>query len=151
MMICEKCGCVYEDSEAFETSYIYDSTPFGRVAIARASDLKDCDCGGQLAPAKKCSACGVWIPEDSRDVCDECLDAAETVDVAIALGDINTVPIEVNGFAASVLGSEEINRILNEYARNYASDGDAAVKRYVRNDDNYLAEVFDAISEAVGV
>lgn len=139
MMICERCGKLFPDEEAYEVGYIYDDTPYGRVAIAKTMDLRDCECGGELTAARPCAVCGEWITEDGPEVCECCLEDAETLDNALALGEINTESIEVNGFIAR-LGAETVNAILTAFVKNAGIDYATIISQYLNSDPVYFAE-----------
>lgn len=132
MYICERCGEVFDEDQVFNTSYITDYTPYGRVKLARCDDLGRCEhCGGEVVPAKHCEVCGAYVPEDGPDICDCCIEDAENVETALKLGDVETVTVELNGFIAS-LGIERINEILKQAVKSIASKDEA--KKYINSD-----------------
>ena len=138
MYICPVCGEVYDEDEAFRTSYIYDDC---RVRIARCDDLGYCEhCGHELEPAKHCTVCDAYIPEDGPDLCDCCIEDSENVETALRLGEDCKATIEINGFVAS-LGTEWIAAMLTEIARCKFTDAEA--KQYVHTEIDALAEMLE--------
>ena len=132
MKICERCNAVYTDEEAIVEGYIYDDTAFGRVAIATDNHLCRCECGGELTEAKRCKICGEWIPEDSPDICDVCIEEHTTLDNALEYGAEATESVELNGFLAE-LGADLIEQVLTVYIKGREKTmGDRKVlERYV--------------------
>lgn len=91
MLICEKCGSLFEDD--------YEK------------DI--CHCGGFLEEARMCELCGDYFSERQLilGVCKDCLDSSADLFSAIELGEENPETIKVNGFIAS-LGEKTINALL---------------------------------------
>lgn len=136
MYICPICGELYDEDEAFHTSYICDDN---RVRIARCDDLGYCEhCGHELEAAKHCTVCDAYIPEDGPDLCDCCIEDSENVETALRLGEGLKVSIEINGFVAS-LGTEWISAMLTEIAKHKFTDKEA--KAYVHSELEALAEM----------
>ena len=139
MYICERCGELYDEEDAFRTSYITDYTPFGKVRLARCDDLCACaHCGGDLVEAVPCEVCGAYVPDTGARICDCCIEDAENVDTALKFGDTDTVSIEINGFAASALGVEWIQAMIRELIRQKATERD--IKKYINSDLYNLTE-----------
>lgn len=135
MYICERCGELYDEDEAFRTSYIYD----GAHKLARCDDICRCEhCGGELAEAVQCEVCGAYVPNTGARICDCCIEDAENVETALKFGDTDTVSIEINGFAASALGVEWIQAMLRELIRQKATEKD--IKNYIKSDLYNLTE-----------
>jgi hypothetical protein len=117
MKICSRCYEVYNDEDVTVEDYIYEDTEFGRIAIATDRYLRDCECcGGELVEAKECAICGAWIPEDSEDICDTCLENGITLENALEYGEEATETVELNGLLAA-LGKETIEKVLTLYLR----------------------------------
>jgi hypothetical protein len=152
MKICERCNTIYTDEEAIVEGYIYDDTAFGRVAIATDNHLCRCECGGELTEAKQCKICGEWIPEDSPEICDVCIEEHTTLDNAIAYGEDNTESVELNGFLAA-LGKDTIEKVLTIYLRGQEKifGNTGAVEGYVNAlKDEFIDFIIDKETVTVG-
>ncbi len=132
MKICTHCLSVFSESEVVNEGYIYDDTPYGRFALATDHTLSGClECGGELVEAKRCKICGEWIPEDTEDICEVCLENATTLENALEYGAEATETVEINGFIAE-LGAERINEILEAVLKSGAVDYGKMLEGYVR-------------------
>lgn len=91
MLICEKCGSLFEDTCEKDT----------------------CHCGGVLKEAQRCELCGDYFSEQQLilGVCRDCLDPSADLFTAIEFGEENPEQIKLNGFFAS-LGEKTINALL---------------------------------------
>ena len=153
MKICTHCLSVFSESEVVNEGYIYDDTPYGRFALATDHTLSGClECGGELVEAKRCKICGEWIPEDSLDICDVCLEDGTNLDNALEYGAEATESVELNGFLAE-LGKDTIEKVLTLYLRGQEKImGDRKVlERYVSAvQDEFIDFIIEKETVTVG-
>jgi hypothetical protein len=135
MLVCNKCGKIRESREL---GYAIESHG------ERHLDT-NCSCGGEFVPAKRCSLCGKWFDgTDLHGVCEGCLDENETVGMALEIGAINTVSVDgINGFVASVLPVEQINKILTKWVEENFVDHGKPVVNYLEEDKSYFSEYLE--------
>jgi hypothetical protein len=108
-----------------------------------------CHCGGEFVEAEKCPVCGEWFDNTNMNgVCEVCVEACETVGEALAIGAENTESVDgINGFVASVLSVEQINKILTKWVEENFTDHSKDVVKYCEEDKMYFA---DWISDKYG-
>lgn len=135
MLVCNMCGKIRESRELG-----YAIEPHGE----RHLDT-NCSCGGDFIPATRCPLCGKWFDNsDLHGVCEVCLEDNETVGMALEIGAINTVSVDgINGFAASVLSVEQINKILTKWVEENFVDHSKPVVKYLEEDMGYFSEYLE--------
>lgn len=130
MLVCDTCGKLIEDDEL---GYGYE--PHGE----RTPNC--CSCGGDFIEATKCRVCGKHFDSTHlHGVCECCLEEYETVGEALAIGEENTEDVEINGFIATVLTKEQINKILTKWVEENFVDHSKAVVDYCEDDKSYFAD-----------
>ncbi len=120
--ICRKCEEVFDEDEL--------NTVRDRVSDYAGGSYEtfcECTCGGEYAEAKQCCDCGEYFAEDemSGEYCSECLKKQATIENAIESGKDADTEISINGFAAYVFSTEEINKILIDAIEKRVNSGRA--------------------------
>ena len=108
MLICPNCGDLIEEEEL---RYYYED---GRRLPY------PCHCGSDYEEARKCKVCGEYFYEEEyrpEYICDECLEDEACTSYALEIGENNTESVEINGYVATLLKPEEINKILTDYVK----------------------------------
>lgn len=141
MLICSEC-MGKTDRLRTEKSWHLELDPPSVEEI----QIEVCPCCGArdtLSEAVECSFCGgEFLDIDNfGNICDECLEKYETVGEALAIGAENTLEVKgINGFAASVLSVEQINKILIKWVEENFVDHSKAVKEYCEDDKTYFVD-----------
>lgn len=122
MYICERCGDLQEEMPV--TRY-YDKVDGNHWASGYITEPEECYCGGNYVEAKRCPICGDYIPE-TQEICEICLRENANIDNAILCGKEDTCELQINGYFATIYTEEEINDILEKYARENETKGVSA-------------------------
>lgn len=140
MLVCTHCGELKREEELK-----YVTEPHGE----RHLDY-NCRCGGEFIEATKCRVCCKWFDNSELDgVCEGCLDEYETVGMALEIGAENLESVDgINGFVASCLSVEQINKILVKWVEENFTDHSKAVVEYLEDDKGYFS---DYLAEKYGV
>lgn len=139
MLICNICGKVIEDYELNEITECHAHTCLGQSL--EETIVECCECGGEFVEATECEVCGEWFDNsDLHGVCECCLDEFETVGNALAIGETDTINVEVNGFIANVLSTEQMNKILTKWVEENFVDGAREVVKYCEADKQSFSE-----------
>jgi hypothetical protein len=90
----------------------------------------------------QCEICGEWFTDDemTSGVCDGCIYEDVTVDRCLRYGADCEEKIAINGFVASLLGVETINRILCEEIRKASQIIPLNLEEFVNIDKSWWAE-----------
>ena len=135
MLVCERCGNVIEDSELKISTQCHGYTDLGDAFDERIAER--CHrCGGDFVEATRCELCGEWFDDtELNGVCECCLDEHETVNNAIEYGAEHATNIEgINGAVASLLTTEEINRILTKWVEENFIDHSRDIRNYLNEE-----------------
>ena len=139
MLICNRCGELIEDHELKFTSQCHGYTCLGQPLSETIPE--DCRCGGEFVEAKKCNVCGEWFDNtDLNGVCEGCLEEYETVGEALEIGENDTTSVDINGFVASVLSVEQINKILCKWVEENFIDHSKDVVKYCEENKAYFSD-----------
>lgn len=139
MLICNCCGNLIEDYELKKTYQCHGYTSLGQPLEEEIDEC--CSCGGEYVRASKCKICGEWFDnEDLYGICEGCLEEYETVGTALEIGENDTTSVEINGFVASVLSAEQINKILAKWVEENFTDHSRDVVKYCEEDKAYFSD-----------
>ena len=146
MFVCNRCGETKPFLEIVKQNH--GVTSLGDQ-INETIEVDRCSCGGTFVNAKECAICGKWFDDtEINGVCEVCVEACETVGEALAIGAENTESVDgINGFVASVLSVEQINKILTKWVEENFTDHSKDVVKYCEEDKMYFA---DWISDKYG-
>ena len=135
MYICNRCGELIQDDELGTTTQCHGYSSLGQPYIEVCDDDR-CNCGGRFVEATKCKVCGEWYDSNDYDydVCEVCTEEYQTVGDALEYGAEDTTDVEINGFVASVLSEEQINRILIKWVEENFVDHSKDVIAYCEED-----------------
>lgn len=118
MLICEKCGKLYEDDELPKH---VEHHPYGNGTADEVVEDYECSCGGEIEEAVACDRCGEWFPITSDDlfgnahtVCKNCYDEMYSTEqiVEIAKKRDNQTTVEINELLAYIYEPREIEKML---------------------------------------
>ena len=141
MFVCKNCENLVEEIPT--TKQYHDYTSLGQ----RLEETIDClcHCGGEYVEAEQCKVCGEWFDNcELHGVCEVCLEDYETVGEALAIGEENTESVDgINGFVASVLSVEQINKILTKWVEENFTDHSTFVVKYLEADKSYFSEYLE--------
>lgn len=134
MLVCNRCGTLVNYNDLGYVTEIHGERHRNTV----------CKCGGEFIPAKKCKLCGSWFDNtDLHGVCEGCISEEETVGNALEIGAENTEMVEVNGFIAEVLTTEQINKILTKWVEENFVDRCTPVVQYLEGDISCFTEFLE--------
>ncbi len=147
MLVCNRCGRIIDDSDLSITYQHHGFTSLGDSYSEAVAD--NCSCGGEFVEATKCAVCGEWFDNsDLAGVCECCIEKHETVSEALEIGKENLHVVEgINGFVASCLSVEQINKILCKWVEENFTDHSKEVVKYCEEDKAYYS---DWIAEKYG-
>lgn len=157
MLICEKCGKLYEDDEI--PKHI-EHHPYGDGTTDEVVADYEC-CGQTLEEAVQCDRCGEWYPDNSVDlyrncdtICRKCFyEMANASDLLkIALKDEQMTEIKIPTVLTYMFTNERIVTCLCKMAKIFVRDCHEgvmrAVEEYADEDRDYFAgELFDLEKE----
>lgn len=143
MLICTHCGKTYEGRLPTYTE-IHGYTSLGNVVGEVCYDNECPFChNGELVVATECKVCGAhFYDEENLKVCEDCLEANRTLEVALAIGDENETDVYINGFIKTLLGDAKIKEILlNHVKENFTTSLiKSTIAKYTDEDKQYFAE-----------
>ena len=139
MFVCKNCGELREELKTIK-QHCGETTLGNQICEIIEDDT--CDCGGKFVEATECKLCGEWFDNTELDgVCEVCLEEYETVGTALEIGNENPETVEgINGFAASVLTVEQINKILCKWVEENFVDHSKEVVKYCEEDKFYFSD-----------
>lgn len=139
MFVCNHCGELRENLETIKQNCGHTSLG---ASIDETLTIDECKCGGKFVEATECKVCGEWFDNsEMNNVCEVCFDEYETVGEALEIGAENTESIEgINGFVASVLSAEQINKILTKWVEENFTDHSEDVVKYCEEDKFYFSD-----------
>ena len=137
MFVCNNCGNMVEELPT--TTQYHGNTAFGELTEVIADC---CSCGGEYIEATQCAICSKWFDGTDMDgVCESCIEDHETVGVALEMGDEDLKTIDgINGFVASCLSVEQMNKILKKWVEENFIDHSKDVVKYCEEDKQYFSE-----------
>lgn len=140
MLICDRCGSIIEDSELRTSFQCHGYTDLGDAFEERIAER--CRCGGDFVDATRCEICGEWFNDTKcYGVCEMCIDEHMTVHDALGFGKDNTTSIDdINGAVASLLTTEEINRILTRWVEENFVDYSRDISKFIKSELNEFSE-----------
>ena len=99
-------------------------------------------CHGYYEAVYPCRICGEHFTDDelTSGVCDECIYEDVTIDRCIRYGEYCEENIAINGFIASVLDAESINKILIEEVKKASQIIPIDLDEFVDSDKSWWAE-----------
>lgn len=134
MLVCNRCGTVVN----------YNDLGYVTEVHGERHRNTHCKCGGDFIPAKKCKLCDSWFDNTALyGVCECCISEEETVGNALEIGAENTEMVEVNGFIAEVLTTEQINSILTKWVEENFVDHSIPVVQYLEGDISCFTEFLE--------
>jgi hypothetical protein len=138
MFVCKNCGNLVEEIPTIKQCHGH--TSLGQPLTETIDGL--CSCGGDFTEATQCKICGEWFDNTELDgVCEVCIEEYETVGTALEIGNENPETVEgINGFAASVLTVEQINKILTKWVEENFVDHSKDVVKYCEDDKFYFSD-----------
>lgn len=97
MLKCGNCGLVFDE--------------FGCVG-----GIKCPECGNQrnIGEIEQCKVCREYHTSCINNICKWCRENAATIETAMAMGDVYTDKIELNGFLTYVFGKDRIEELLKQ-------------------------------------
>ena len=116
MLICNRCGEVFEESEA-DVKSEYDCVRGNSFASGRDYYLKCPRCGNDdLDEAEQCKCCEEWFREGelSNELCKECIADKKVLENALGYGETIKDQVSINGFWTTVFTPEEIEEVLKK-------------------------------------
>lgn len=138
MYICNVCGHLMDN---LPKARVYGDNLLGGHIDETMHDCPHCD-KGEMVEATLCKICGT--PFDNTElhgVCENCLHEDETVGEALAIGAENPESVKgINGFIASVLPVEQMNKILAKWVEENFVDHSKSVVDYCEEDKDYYSE-----------
>lgn len=141
MLICSKCGAKTEFLRTEkEWHHEFERPCYEEIEI---NECPVCGAKDTMEEAISCILCGEEFSDFTKegDICDECIERYETVGEALAVGAVNTLEVKgINGFAASVLSTEQINKILTKWVEENFVDHSKYVKEYLEEDKTYFID-----------
>lgn len=146
MLICTRCGQVTAKEDTEYLSFQHEIQDGIRVDVGYDIEYKPCKCCGsrEYAKATLCKVCGKWFDDEDEglEVCEGCIEKAETIDVALAMGEANLEPVNINGFIKFSLTEKEINSILCDYIKTtpHIANRSSKIVDYCEEDRGFFAE-----------
>lgn len=141
MLVCSHCRMLVDHLDTEKEWHLECDRPtFEEIEI---NVCPHCGAKDTVVKASKCPICGehYYNEKEIDEPCDDCIEKYETVGEALAIGAENTEEVKgINGFAASVLSVEQINKILIKWVEENFVDHSKAVKEYCEDDESYFAE-----------
>ena len=141
IFICEECRHIYTEEQAKKVTDNYYDQDGNLVDSNTRLHCPTCDTF--LLEAKKCPACDrVYITEDD-EICEDCLNEAQTVGTCLQIGETEYQPmaVNINGFLAFVYDKDEIERcILNDFEKLPKDTQLEYINRYLNEDRSFLAD-----------
>ena len=132
MLVCNHCGTKVQHCDL---GYVTEAHGERHLNTA-------CKCGGDFVPATQCAVCGEWFDgEGLLDVCEKCLYEHETVETALAIGEVNTTTVDgINGAIAYLLTPKQMNKILEKWVEENFTDKSRPIVDYCEDDLPYFSE-----------
>lgn len=132
---CHNCGRRFEEPDIITETHGLDSPPYEKIGVCPY-------CKGYFAEIHECKICGEHFTDDelTSGVCDGCIYEDVTFDRCLRYGADCEENIAINGFIASVLDAETINRILAEEVRKASQIIPINLDEFVDEDKSWFAE-----------
>ena len=132
---CHNCGRRFEEPDIITETHGLDIGPYEKIGVCPY-------CKGYFAEIHECKICGEHYTDDelTSGVCDECIYEDVTFDRCLRYGADREENIAINGFIASVLDAETINRILTEEIRKASQIIPINLDEFVEEDKSWFAE-----------
>lgn len=132
---CDHCGREFEEPDIVTETHGLDSPPYEEIGVCPY-------CKGWFEEMHKCKICGEHYTDDglTSGVCDACIYEDVTFDRCLRYGADCEESIAINGFIASVLDAETINRILAEEVRKASQIIPLNLDDFVEEDKSWFAE-----------
>ena len=146
MLVCRDCGETYYDWDdvPYVDDYEYVDTGCGSMCVAN-NGYSECRCGSDdIVEAKECAECGMYIPKDGPDLCEDCLnEKIHNKDIAFQYGTDNRESIELNSFILHLFGNDthKIEQVLKRVIEQDITITDKDLETYWDGNEDALTDL----------
>lgn len=146
MLVCRDCGETYYDWDDVPCvdDYEYVDTGCGSMCVAN-NGYSECRCGSDdIVEAKECAECGMYIPKDGPDLCEDCLnEKIHNKDLAFQYGTDNRDSIELNSFILHLFNydTHKIEQVLKRVIEQDITITDKDLESYWEGNEEELTDL----------